>query len=58
MSVSLAHRDGCEQSWNCETFARFDAGHSRTMRNDGDEAASVLIVSAPPSSGSVPMESA
>jgi len=37
------------------TFARLDPEHSRTVRNDGGTAASVLIVSAPRSSGYEPM---
>jgi mannose-6-phosphate isomerase-like protein (cupin superfamily) len=38
------------------TFARMDPEHSRTVRNDGSVPASVLIVSAPTSSGYQPME--
>lgn len=38
------------------TFARLDPDHTRTVRNDGDEPASVLIASAPRSSGYKPME--
>ena len=38
------------------TFARLDPPHRRTVRNDGPETASVLIVSAPTSSGYTPME--
>lgn len=38
------------------TFARLDPTHVRTVQNDGDEAASVLIVSAPRSSGYEPMD--
>lgn len=37
-------------------FARLDPAHSRTVRNDSDEPASVLIASAPRSSGYEPME--
>jgi mannose-6-phosphate isomerase-like protein (cupin superfamily) len=37
------------------TFARLDPSHSRTVRNDGEETASVLIASAPVSSGYEPM---
>jgi uncharacterized cupin superfamily protein len=37
------------------TFARLDPVHRRTVRNDGDEPASVLIVSAPTTSGYEPM---
>ena len=38
------------------TFARLDPEHRRTVRNDGEAPASVLIVSAPRSSGYEPME--
>jgi uncharacterized cupin superfamily protein len=38
------------------TFARIDPVHRRTVRNDGLDTASVLIVSAPRSSGYEPME--
>jgi uncharacterized cupin superfamily protein len=38
------------------TFARLDPEHTRTVRNDGEGPASVLIVSAPRSSGYQPME--
>jgi uncharacterized cupin superfamily protein len=38
------------------TFARLDPSHRRTVRNDGPETASVLIVSAPRSSGYTPMD--
>lgn len=48
--------DGEDHPAIAGTFARIDPEHSRTMRNDGDEPASVLIVSAPRSSGYVPME--
>ena len=37
-------------------FARLDPEHTRTVRNDGHEPASVLIASAPRSSGYEPME--
>jgi uncharacterized cupin superfamily protein len=37
------------------TFARLDTRPRRTVRNDGAETASVLIVSAPTSSGYEPM---
>jgi uncharacterized cupin superfamily protein len=47
--------DGEDHPARPGTFARIDPEHSRTVRNDGDEAASVLIVSAPTSSGYVPM---
>jgi uncharacterized cupin superfamily protein len=38
------------------TFARLDPTHRRTIHNGGGEPASVLIVSAPRSSGYQPME--
>jgi mannose-6-phosphate isomerase-like protein (cupin superfamily) len=38
------------------TLARIDPEHPRTVRNDGDAEATVLIVSAPRSSGYEPME--
>jgi quercetin dioxygenase-like cupin family protein len=48
--------DGESHPLPAGTFARLDPGHSRTVRNDGDEPASVLIVSAPRSSGYEPMD--
>ena len=48
--------DGEDHPARGGTFARLDPAHSRTVRNDGDEVASVLIVSAPRSSGYEPME--
>jgi mannose-6-phosphate isomerase-like protein (cupin superfamily) len=47
--------DGEEHAVRAGTFARLDPEHIRTVRNDGDEPASVLIVSAPTSSGYEPM---
>jgi uncharacterized cupin superfamily protein len=38
------------------TFARLDPEHLRTVRNDGDRPALVMIVSAPRTSGYEPME--
>jgi quercetin dioxygenase-like cupin family protein len=38
------------------TFARVDPPRRRTVRNDGSETSSVLIVSAPTTSGYRPME--
>ncbi|HSO97724.1 MAG TPA: cupin domain-containing protein [Solirubrobacteraceae bacterium] len=38
------------------TFARIDPAHRRTVRNDASQPASVLIMSAPTSSGYEPME--
>lgn len=38
------------------TFVRLDPDVARTMRNDGDRPAHVLIVSAPTTSGYQPME--
>jgi uncharacterized cupin superfamily protein len=48
--------DGEDHPAPTGTFARIDPEHSRTVRNDGDGPASVLIVSAPTSSGFVPMD--
>jgi quercetin dioxygenase-like cupin family protein len=48
--------DGEDRPARAGTFARLDPDHSRTVRNDGDEQASVLIMSAPRSSGYQPME--
>jgi mannose-6-phosphate isomerase-like protein (cupin superfamily) len=47
--------DGEDHPLRVGTFARLDPVHSRTVRNGGDEPASVLIVSAPRSSGYEPM---
>jgi quercetin dioxygenase-like cupin family protein len=47
--------DGEDHAARTGTFARLDPEHSRTVRNDGDTAASVLIVSAPRASGYEPM---
>jgi mannose-6-phosphate isomerase-like protein (cupin superfamily) len=48
--------DGAEHPMRVGTFARVDPAHSRTIRNGGVGPASVLIVSAPRSSGYQPME--
>ena len=48
--------DGADHPAPAGTLARLDPEHTRTVRNDGDEPASVLIVSAPRSSGYEPME--
>jgi uncharacterized cupin superfamily protein len=48
--------DGDEHPAPAGTFARLDPVHRRTVRNDATEPASVLIVSAPRSSGYTPME--
>jgi quercetin dioxygenase-like cupin family protein len=48
--------DGEDHPTRAGTFARLDPEHRRTVRNDGDETASVLIASAPRTSGYVPME--
>jgi uncharacterized cupin superfamily protein len=48
--------DGTDHSARAGTFARLDPVHSRTVRNDGEEPASVLIISAPSSSGYEPMD--
>jgi mannose-6-phosphate isomerase-like protein (cupin superfamily) len=48
--------DGEDHPARVGTFARLDPVHRRTVRNDGEEPASVLIASAPRSSGYQPME--
>jgi quercetin dioxygenase-like cupin family protein len=48
--------DGQEHAAPAGTFARLDPDRRRTVRNTGDEPASVLIVSAPRSSGYEPMD--
>jgi uncharacterized cupin superfamily protein len=48
--------DGEEHPVGSGTFARIDPRHRRTVRNHGSEAASVLIVSAPTTSGFEPMD--
>jgi len=48
--------DGNDHPAPAGTFARLDPPHRRTVRNDGDEPATVLIVSAPTSSGYAPLE--
>ena len=48
--------DGGEHTAPAGTFARIDPEHLRTVRNDGAEPASVLIASAPRSSGYEPMD--
>ena len=48
--------DGREIETPAGTFARLDPHLSRTVVNHGEEPASVLIVSAPRSSGYEPME--
>jgi len=47
--------DGEDHSAPAGTFARLDPAHKRTVRNGDEELASVLIVSAPRSSGYEPM---
>ena len=47
--------DGEEHAAPEGTFARLDPEHVRSVRNDGSDTASVLIVSAPRSSGYEPM---
>jgi mannose-6-phosphate isomerase-like protein (cupin superfamily) len=47
--------DGGDHPISAGTFARLDPAHSRTVRNDGAEPASVLVISAPRSSGYEPM---
>jgi quercetin dioxygenase-like cupin family protein len=47
--------DGEDHAAPTGTFARLDPEHKRTVRNDGDDPAAVLIVSAPRTSGYEPM---
>jgi len=47
--------DGENHPARTGTFARLDPAHRRTVRNGGTETASVLIASAPRSSGYEPM---
>jgi mannose-6-phosphate isomerase-like protein (cupin superfamily) len=47
--------DGEEHPVRAGTFARIDPVHRRTISNGGKEPASVLIISAPRSSGFEPM---
>jgi uncharacterized cupin superfamily protein len=48
--------DGVDHRAPAGTFVRLGPAHRRTVRNDGREAVTVLIVSAPRSSGYEPME--
>jgi uncharacterized cupin superfamily protein len=48
--------DGEDHPVGAGTFARLDPAHSRTVRNDTSEPASVLVVSAPRTSGYRPMD--
>ena len=48
--------DGEDHPARSGTFARLDPGHRRTVRNDRSEHCSVLIVSAPTTSGFEPMD--
>jgi (S)-ureidoglycine aminohydrolase len=48
--------DGTPHEAPAGTFARLDPQLRRTVRNDGEQTASVLIVSAPTTSGYEPME--
>jgi uncharacterized cupin superfamily protein len=48
--------DGEDHPARAGCFSRLDPEHTRTVRNDGDEPASILIASAPRSSGYEPME--
>ena len=47
--------DGTDHPLPRGTFARLDVGPRRTVRNDGAQAARVLIMSAPRTSGYEPM---
>ena len=48
--------DGAEHAVPAVTFARVDPDQRRTIVNTGEEPASVLIVSAPRSSGYLPLD--
>ncbi|MGA2322019.1 MAG: cupin domain-containing protein [Solirubrobacteraceae bacterium] len=48
--------DGRDHPMPAGTFARLDPDHSRALSNGGQEPASVLIISAPQSSGFQPMD--
>ena len=48
--------DGEEHVAPAGTFARIDPSHRRTVRNEHPDPASVLIMSAPTTSGYQPME--
>ena len=48
--------DGADHPLREGSFARLDPTPKRTVRNDGDAVAHVLIVSAPVTSGYVPLE--
>jgi uncharacterized cupin superfamily protein len=48
--------DGADHPARPGTFLRLDPEHRRTVRNDGDAPATVLIASAPRASGYEPME--
>ena len=48
--------DGVDHPAPAGTFVRLDPRPRRTVRNDGDAPATVLIASAPRTSGYVPME--
>jgi quercetin dioxygenase-like cupin family protein len=48
--------DGEEHAAPAGTFARLEPAHRRTVRNAHSDPASVLIVSAPTTSGYTPME--
>lgn len=48
--------DGEEHPTRAGTFARLDPEHRRTVHNHGDKQTSVLIISAPRSSGYEPMD--
>jgi uncharacterized cupin superfamily protein len=47
--------DGEDHPAPTGTFARLDPEHKRTLRNDGEQPAEVLIASAPRTSGYEPM---
>jgi (S)-ureidoglycine aminohydrolase len=48
--------DGADHALRAGSFARLDPEPKRTVRNDGDALARVLIVSAPVTSGYEPLD--
>jgi len=48
--------EGTDHQLRAGSYARLDPAPKRTVRNDGDDVARVLIVSAPVTSGYEPMD--
>jgi uncharacterized cupin superfamily protein len=53
---AVAVIEGADHPAPAGTFIRFDPGPKRTLRNDGDEPARILMVSAPRTSGYEPLD--